>query len=215
MTPGEADLQWVRPPQQTRSQETLERLLDAAEALISEKGFEDTPVAAVASRAGSSVGAFYSRFKDKDGLFHALYDRWLEQAMTTTDVNLDPDRWEGASIPELLTAVVAFLVNVYRERGGLIRAFVVRNHADPEFQARRQRLSLHVSERLTALLLARRGEIRHPHPELAARFGVTLLFGTLDSAMLFGDFRSRAESLDDDTLAAELTLAYLAYLGVS
>ena len=54
MTPGEPGLQWVRPPQQARSQETLERLLDAAETLIAEKGFEDTPVAEVASRAGSS-----------------------------------------------------------------------------------------------------------------------------------------------------------------
>jgi AcrR family transcriptional regulator len=161
------------------------------------------------------VGAFYSRFKDKEGLFHALYERWLEQATATTDIILDPERWEGASIPELLTAVVEFLVNVYRERGGLIRAFVVRNHVDPEFQARQERLSLYISERLTALLLERRGEIGHPNPERAARFGVTLLFGTLESAMLFADFRSRTESLDDETLATELTHAYLAYLGVS
>jgi AcrR family transcriptional regulator len=214
MTPGEAGLQWVRPPQQTRSQETLERLLDAAEALIAEKGFEDTPVAEVASRAGSSVGAFYSRFKDKDALFHALYDRWLEQATATAAANLAPERWQGASIPELLTAVVSFLVDIYRERGGLIRAFVVRNHADPAFQARRERLSLYISDRLTALLLERRHEIRHPHPERAARFGVVLLFGTLENVMLFGDFRSRTQSLDDETLAVELTLAYLAYLGV-
>ncbi|MBW2273244.1 MAG: TetR/AcrR family transcriptional regulator [Deltaproteobacteria bacterium] len=215
MTPAEADLQWVRPPQQTRSQETLERLLDAAEALIAEKGFEDTPVAEVARRAGSSVGAFYSRFKDKDALFHALYDRWLEQATATTDTTLDSERWRSASIPELLTAVVAFLVTVYRERGGLIRAFVVRNHVDPDFQARQQRLSLHISDRLTALLLERQSEIRHPHPERAARFGMILLMGALESVMLFGDFRSRDQNLDDETLAAELTLAYLAYLGVN
>jgi AcrR family transcriptional regulator len=214
MTPADDDLQWVRPPQQARSQETLERLLDAAEALIAEKGFEDTPVAEVASRAGSSVGAFYSRFKDKDALFHALYDRWLEQATITTDVTLDPERWQGASIPELLTAVVTFLVKIYRERGGLIRAFVVRNHTNPAFQARRERLSTHISDRLTVLLLERRKEIHHPQPERAARFGVTLLFGALESVMLFGDFRSRTQILDDEALAAELTLAYLAYLGV-
>jgi AcrR family transcriptional regulator len=168
----------------------------------------------VASRAGSSVGAFYSRFKDKDALFHALYDRWLEQATITTDVTLDPERWQGASIPELLTAVVTFLVQIYRERGGLIRAFVVRNHASPAFQARRERLSTHISDCLTALLLERRKEIHHSQPERAARFGVTLLFGALESVMLFGDFRSRTQSLDDEALAAELTLAYLAYLGV-
>ena len=65
MSPSAAGLHWVRPPQQARSQETLNRLLDAAEQLVAEKGFDDTPVAEVARRAGSSVGAFYSRFREK------------------------------------------------------------------------------------------------------------------------------------------------------
>ena len=61
---GGAGLAWVRAPQQARSQETLDRILDAAERLVSEKGFEDTTVADVVARAGSSVGAFYTRFRD-------------------------------------------------------------------------------------------------------------------------------------------------------
>ena len=51
MTPT-AGLRWVRPPRQERSQQTLHRILDAAEALVSDKGFEDTPVAEVVRRAG-------------------------------------------------------------------------------------------------------------------------------------------------------------------
>ena len=209
------ELRWVRPPQQARSQETLERLLDAAEHLVAEKGFEDTPVAEVARRAGSSVGAFYARFPDKDALLHALYERYYEQAIATADAALDPARWEGARIPEILAAVVRFLVSIYREQAGLIRAFVVRNHSDAEFQARRERLSHYVNERLSALLLARREEIAHPQPERAAAFGLTLVFSTLESAMLFGELRSAALILSDDDLAAELARAYLAYLGAT
>ena len=151
MTPPQTDLRWVRPPQQVRSQETLDRILDAAEALVTEKGFADTPVAEIVRRAGSSVGAFYARFRDKDALLHALYDRYFEQAMATADAALDPARWEGASIDEMLSAVVRFLVEIYREQHGLIRAFVIRNHVDPEFQARRERLSHHVNSRLSML----------------------------------------------------------------
>jgi AcrR family transcriptional regulator len=209
------ELRWVRPPQQARSQETLERLLDAAEHLVAEKGFEDTPVAEVARRAGSSVGAFYARFPDKDALLHALYERYYEQAIATADAALDPARWDGARIPEILAAVVRFLVSIYREQSGLIRAFVVRNHSDAAFQARRERLSHYVNERLSALLLARRDEIRHAQPERAAAFGLTLVFSTLESAMLFGELRSAALTLSDDDLAAELTQAYLAYLGAT
>ena len=162
------DLHWVRPPRQARSQETLDRILDAAEALVAEKGFDDTPVAEIARRADSSVGAFYARFHDKDGLLHALYERYFEQAIATADAALAPARWEGASIDELIAAVVRFLVEIYRERRGLMRAFVLRKHVDPEFQARQQRLSHYVTARLSALLLARRDQIPHPDPERAA-----------------------------------------------
>jgi AcrR family transcriptional regulator len=196
-----------------RSQETLDRILDAAEALVTQKGFEDTPVSEIAQRAGSSVGAFYARFQDKDALLHALYERYYEQAIATADAALDPARWEDARIAEILDAVVRFLVAIYREQNGLIRAFVIRNHSDASFQARRERLSHYVSERLCALLIARRDEIDHPEPERAASFGLTLVFSALDSVMLFGELRSGTFAISDDELATELARAYLAYLG--
>ncbi len=98
------DLRWVRAPQQARSQETLDRILDAAEALVTEKGFEEATVAEVARRAESSVGAFYARFRDKTGLLYALHDRYLEQAMATADLALDPARWAGTHDPRRFCA---------------------------------------------------------------------------------------------------------------
>ena len=214
MNPSAAGLRGVRPPQQARSQETLHRLLDAAQALIAEKGIDDTKVAEVAARAGSSVGAFYSRFRDKDALVHALYDRYLEEATATANAALDPERWEGAEIPEILQAVVRFLVEIYRDQVGLMRAFAIRNHTDAGFQARQNRLSHYVSDKLTALLLTRQDEITHPDPALAVAFGLTQVFSTLDGVVLFGELRSGALQLSDEELAVEMTRAYLAYLGV-
>lgn len=209
------DLRWVRAPQQARSQETLDRILDAAEALVTEKGFEEATVAEVARRAESSVGAFYARFCDKTGLLYALHDRYFEQAVATADHALDPARWAGATIPEILRAVVRFLVEIYRERQGLIRAFVVRNQSDVEFRARQDRLSHSVATRLSALLLARAAEITHPNAARAATFGLAMTVSTIESVVLFGELRSSDLALSDDELAAELTRAFLAYLGVS
>lgn len=209
------DLRWIRPPLQARSQETLVRILDAAEWLVAEKGFEDTPVSEIVQRAGSSVGAFYTRFEDKDALLHALYDRFFEQAIATTDDALDPSRWQSARVAELLPAVVRFLVEIYREQEGLIRAFVSRTHRDPGFRARRERLSHYVSGKLAALLVARPGEIHHADPTRAAAFGLTLVFSALDNVLLFGEMRSGNLFLSDDEFATELSRAYLAYLGVA
>jgi AcrR family transcriptional regulator len=212
--PKSTELRWVREPRQARSRETLDRILDAAEALLAEKGFEDATVAEVVGRAHSSVGAFYTRFRDKDGLLYALYERYLEQAMATADDALDPARWSDTSVPETLEAVVRFLVRVYRDHTGLIRAFVVRNCTDAEFQTRQARLSHYVAEKLGAVLLSRREAITHPRPERAVGFGLAMVFATIEDAVLFGETRSRVAAIHDSELATELTRAYLAYLGV-
>jgi AcrR family transcriptional regulator len=206
------ELRWIRPPRQVRSQETLDRILDAAEALLTDKGFEDVKVADVVARADSSVGAFYARFHDKDGLLFALQQRWRDQAIATTDDALDPERWAREGIAEILRSVVPFLVGTFRERKGLMRAFVLRHYTDAAFREQRDRLTDYVADKLAALLLARQGEITHPDPELAARFGLGLVFDGIQSAVLFDE--PRGTPLGDARLAAELTRAYLAYLGV-
>ena len=80
MDSGE-QLEWVRRPMQERSQRTLERILSAAETLILEVGFEGATVAEIVRRADSSVGAFYTRFKDKDALLRCLIDRFFHATM--------------------------------------------------------------------------------------------------------------------------------------
>jgi len=207
-------LRWVRPPQQARSQQTLDRILDATEALVSEKGFDDTPVAEIARRAGSSVGSFYSRFADKDALLDALHERFLAQAMATADSALDPARWQQTSIEEIASAVVRFLVEIHREQRGLLRAFTVRMRTDPEFLVRRERLAQHVAAGLSALLLAHRAEIQHADPQRAVGFALTMVFGVLEHSILFGEMRSGAFAWTDDELSTELARALLAYLVV-
>jgi len=207
-------LRWVRPPQQARSQQTLDRILDAAEVLVSEKGFDDTPVAEIARRAGSSVGSFYSRFPDKDALLVALNERFLAQAIATADAALDPARWQRTTIDEIAAAVVRFLVEIHREQRGLLRAFSMRMRVDPEFQARRERLAQHVGAGLSQLLRAHGAEIQHADPERAAAFALTMVFGTLEHTILFGELRSGAFAWTDEDLSTDLARAFLAYLAV-
>jgi len=112
-----------------------------------------------------------------------------------------------------LLSVVRVSLTIYREQAGLLRAFVIRNHTDPEFRARQERLTLYVNHGVRELLLARGDEIRHPDPERAVRFILTLIFGSLEYVMLFGDLRSGELTLPDDQYARELANACLAYLG--
>jgi AcrR family transcriptional regulator len=212
--PAQTPLRWIRPPRQARSQETLDRLLDAAEALLEEKGFDDVGVAEIAQRAGSSVGSFYARFPDKAALLHALQERFADEGTATADDALDPARWQGAQIPEIVSAVVAFLVGIHRDRRGLLRALWLAQALRPEFRARATALSLHVSRRLGALLLERRAEIAHPDPARAVAFGFWQVLASLRCAVLEPEEALAVRRVSERALPAELARACLAYLGV-
>jgi AcrR family transcriptional regulator len=203
-------LQWIRPPRQARTRDGLNRLLDAAEVLVAEKGFDGTGIAEIARRAGASVGGFYRRFPDKGALLHALHERFCEEARATAAVALDPARWTGAPTAEILGQFAAFLVQIYREREGFFRAFLLRGSSDPTVRARTDQLVRHLADRLAALLRGRRAEIAHPDPRLAATFGLHVVIGTLNHTV---QSQPTGLRLSDDRITGELTRLFVAYLG--
>lgn len=207
-------IRWIRPPRQARSAATQQRLLDAAEALIAEKGFADASVVEISRRAGFSVGAFYARFRDKQALLHHLEERFNLEARATIDAALAPERWVGAPISEIAQEVVEFMVQLYRERLGILRELLGRTIADPEVGMRTEQVIHSLCERLHDLLLPRAAEMAHPDPALAARFACRLLLGLLKEAVLFSSHGAYGVPRSDEKLSHELTRALLGYLGV-
>jgi AcrR family transcriptional regulator len=203
-------LQWVRPACQERSRKALTNLLDAAERLVSERGFEDTSVQEIASAAGTSVGSFYRRFKDKHGLLQAIHARFSEEARATADAALDPARWADKSAAQMVAAIALFLVDIVRGRRGLFRAFLVTGASDPVVRAREVELTGYLTERLAACLESRRGELRHDDVPLAARTTLLLLTGTLSHAVIVGPGEL---DIDDPATARELARAACRYVG--
>jgi AcrR family transcriptional regulator len=60
---------------QVRTEETQVRILDAAEAVFSEQGFDKTQLEEVAARAGYTRGAIYAHYASKEDLFLALMEQ--------------------------------------------------------------------------------------------------------------------------------------------
>src|SRR5437762_12309546 len=107
------------PPQQHRSQETLHRILDAAEWVLDSKSFTEATLAEIMERAGVTVGAFYRRFPDKDALLHLLDERFFREMQARADELLDPNHWQGGSISEILSEFARTGVNVYTTSRGV------------------------------------------------------------------------------------------------
>lgn len=58
-----------------------EAILDAAEALFIEQGYDRTSLAEIVRRSGGSLATLYELFGNKQGLLHAIATRWRDQAV--------------------------------------------------------------------------------------------------------------------------------------
>jgi AcrR family transcriptional regulator len=68
-----------RTPQQARSQQRVNLILDTAADLFAEVGYEPATTNSIAERAGISIGSLYRYFSDKDAILRALAKRHQEQ----------------------------------------------------------------------------------------------------------------------------------------
>ena len=92
-----------RMPVQSRSMQTVGRILDAAAHLFGERGYRAT-TNQIAEAAGVSIGSLYQYFPDKDALLAALQRRHVDElrrhllASGPTD---DPTAWLDWLVTEL------------------------------------------------------------------------------------------------------------------
>ncbi|KII75861.1 TetR/AcrR family transcriptional regulator [Vibrio renipiscarius] len=80
----------------TAKQNTKEKILDVAEALFAEQGFNDTSLRTITSKAGVNLAAVNYHFGDKKTLVRAVLGRYLEAFMPAVSdalltLNLNPN----------------------------------------------------------------------------------------------------------------------------
>ena len=93
---------------------TRAALIEAAAAVIGEKGYDRTTLEDVAQRAGMSRGAIYGNFKDKEQLFLALVaTRWQP---------ILPEFQPGLGLREQLRTLGKSVARAARERVGMAAA---------------------------------------------------------------------------------------------
>ena len=76
---GERSAPTRRLPLQSRSQQTVQRVLDAASSLLTQMPLDDVTTTRIATEAGLSIGALYRFFPDKQTIIDAIAVRHVEQ----------------------------------------------------------------------------------------------------------------------------------------
>jgi AcrR family transcriptional regulator len=121
----------VRPPRQKRGQASLDRLLDAAEALLAEQGMDGFSIAALSQRSGMSNGAIYWRVDSLDSLFVAVHERLIDRLRGEHDVYDDPSEWADLSVEEFVANAVRIEAAVFQRHAGALRIIALSTATDP------------------------------------------------------------------------------------
>jgi len=97
-----------RAPSQARSRDRVEKMLNAAVAIIAEKGSDALRMSEVAGRAGVSIGSLYQFFPDKAAIIRTLAGRYNEEGRRCIEEGL-----AGVTDAAGLRAAFGQLIDIY------------------------------------------------------------------------------------------------------
>jgi len=119
----------IAAPRQTRSQLGLVKMLQAGRELIEASGnLDNLSINDIVDRAGTSIGAFYRRFDNKDAFFEVVQGQVMAEGLAYVRDMLEREPvWRSNDAGALADATVAFYVMVFRRNRGLYHASLLRS----------------------------------------------------------------------------------------
>lgn len=198
-TKKSASERWSLPAQQDRSRATRARLLEAAEAVFAQKGYEGARLADIAEVAGCSVGAVYFRFKDKNALFTAVTESFIEDARSAlaillAGIQMDPE--------ELLRYFISAVAGNFRKHRGLFRAIVEHGLDQPSSMKS-------IFKFRDEIAVALQSALGRNRDALAVRAMTQMVYGFLIVGVLN---RNAPTRIEDDRAVDSLADACIAYM---
>lgn len=204
------------PARQARSRATLDRLLIATEQALDEYGLEGSTIPRIAKKAKLSPAAIYRRFPDKDALLRYVCLNFFDEKLAKfADAEIAPVPAD-ITLETLVQKMVAALFCGYTVRRGLMRALLqfTYEHPDLRFREKMKDAQARTFAAMAGVFLKFRGEIRHPDPELAVRFGLLTVAVTLREMLLVQrpDRWNKIVTISDEQLQQQLARMLYLYL---
>ena len=200
-----------RKPQQERSVRSMAKMLDSAEAIFAVGGDNSLTVDAVIKLADTSVGNFYSRFGDRNGLLKAMHERFLLRLGGAAHVAVATAGNEK-SLGGAIEVFLSHLFTATQEYRNSARFFVLHRSSDPILRAQGIRANTLFASIFITLLLSHRAEIAHASPAVAADVAWRILFAVLSQQMMFDDEEVSGVPIAIPALVSEVSSCLVAYL---
>lgn len=202
----------LRTPQQGRSKASFERMLEAAEQLMTERGSDEFTLNEVAKSGKVSIGSIYCRFESKEDLIHAVQLRVLERVDAGMRETIDNVRKGKIDLTRCVQALVDELAEAFRRYADILRPFMLRASSDPLVAALGKRSYQQTAQAFQDVLLEHRAEIRHADPDHAVDTSYRMLYASIARYLGFGSSIDAAGEGDWTALKRDLADIIVAYL---
>lgn len=156
-------------------------LLDAADAVFAQLGYERATTNAICAEAGVSPGTLYQFFSNKQSIAEALAARYLERLPSTHQTAFDVAS-AHVPLPELIAHVVDPFIFLHRQGPGL-EALLTGSVISDELTASIDGLKQHVEKSLAELFRARCPRANRAEINRAAATSVQLVKSFLHLAV--------------------------------
>ncbi|MGY6502409.1 MAG: TetR/AcrR family transcriptional regulator [Acidimicrobiales bacterium] len=202
---------WVRAPRQARSEETLNRFLDATIELLKLRPFSEVSVNDIVERAGRTVGSFYARFDDKTGVLRVLVERTAADLRDEASAYWVPDNFVDESLEEIVGRTVDAVLGAYRDAEAVFHAAAVHAPLDVAFRQARQAVWIACAEGWGRVLESNRHIIGCDDPHRAGQFTMMAVISIVDVRLLYGS-ETRPLYEDESELRDDLIAMMMASL---
>ena len=203
-----------KPPRQDRSRRMFELLLDAAERLLKSRSWEDISIVDIMREAGCSNGAIYGRFRNKDELLVALYDRHDAHLKERFRRQAARRREGDESLDAFFDRELDQLVRTTREHRGLLRAMGLLARTRPEVvSAERRAERKRMFEKIGGGVLQFQSEFDHPSPERGVELALFFVATIVREIILYRGPHAETLKLSDRELKASLKRMAMSFLG--
>jgi len=169
-------------PRQSRSQATVDAILDATARVLVERGHAAANTNLVAERAGVSVGSLYQYFPNKLALINALRARHSREM--TASMEREFRRRPGENFRETLTRVIQASVLAHQVDADLHRALEQCEELGLPDDDGHDEAHEKIQQLLRDMLLAHRDELVMSNPDLAAFTLMHALHGLIHAVVL-------------------------------
>jgi AcrR family transcriptional regulator len=191
-----------RSPKQARAQLRVSRILDAAEELFVEVGFDAATTNEIASRANASIGSLYEFFPNKQALAQDLADRYVDQLGAVIDEHMvNVPSWTGEQLVDLIVNALDEFWLRHPAVVPLLRGAL----GAPALMAAGEQLRVALVGHIDTILRERRPDVDPERAQLAAEMAIDMTRTLLE--------RAQVESVDRrPVVLRELKIAIIGYL---